>query len=76
MKHTFNYRIICFSVDEGKYFEVRRVYYEDEKPIAFGECEVSLYGDSISELKRFHKQIGQAFLKPVLDADKFTRLHD
>lgn len=65
-KRIFNYRLLYFGDDECDYFEVRRVYYEDEKPIGHGSSEVSLYGESVKEVKRLVKQIAEAFKKPVL----------
>ena len=67
---------MCFYNDESTYLEVRRVYYEDERPIGYGSAEVSLYGESIKEIKTMSKQIAEAFKKPVLyGGDKFPEIY-
>lgn len=47
---SWNYRVVEFDdIDEGKYLEIREVYYHDDGSL-MGHCEATVGGSSIEEL--------------------------
>lgn len=62
---SWNYRVLAFSFPE-LYFEVRTVYYDNGKPVSFGDPGHPINGSSIKSAKLTSRYMMKAFEKPVL----------
>lgn len=47
---SWNYRVVEFDdIDEGKYYEIKEVYYNDDGSL-MGYCDATVGGGSLAEL--------------------------
>lgn len=68
----WNYRVIKHHSDQGKYYEIHAVYYDDQGiPVACTAESASAYGETVDELSRAMIHMQSALTQPVLDAKLF-----
>jgi hypothetical protein len=71
----WNYRLLAFLDKDGTIFEVRPVYYTDNKPTSFGDPGYPIGGTSVKNTRIIAKAMMKALEKPVLwgELDKFPK---
>lgn len=82
MKITWNYRILAHEEKTGVYFQVHTVFYENGRPVSYGESGSKIGSDTIEGLKKQSQLINESVLmigskqpknKILYAGDKFTQ---
>ena len=71
---TFNYKIIVDKYKGEEFFQIHRVYYdEDDIPVSYSEESVPLFSDeSIKDLAKMMRMMSRAMKEPALwGGDRF-----
>jgi len=69
---SWNYRVMEFDdIDEGKYFEIKEVYYNRDGSL-MGYCDATVSGGSLSELIDVLNMMKTDAHKSVLKPSDFT----
>ena len=70
---SWNYRVVEFDdIDEGKYYEIREVYYEDNGEL-MGHCEATVGGSSIEEIIRVLDAMKSDAHKSIIRQSEFFK---
>jgi hypothetical protein len=65
--NTWNHRVVKFKNDEGDWYAICEVYYEDGKVYAHTSEGVGVSGESIEELRETLRRMLDCLDKEVLD---------
>ncbi len=72
---TWNHRVVRRVYDlpgsVTTHYEIREVYYDDDKPNACTEDPVGVCGESVNEIRETLERMAHALDKPVLEYDDF-----
>lgn len=66
----FEYRVIEFDDEEGPFFEVMEVEYEDGRPVRFNATSFGSQ-EGVEGLRQLLARVGEALDKPVLKEAEF-----
>ena len=73
----WNHRVMAHTTEEGIWFEIHEVYYEDEIPQSYTNHPVSASGDTITGMKFDLKNMLGCLDKPILwHGKRFPKEYD
>ena len=70
---SWNHRVVKHKSEDGVFYSIHEVYYEDDVPVAFTERPVPAMGESHEDLMKDMINQMSALTKPVLDAKMFDK---
>jgi len=73
---SWNFRVLAHKAEEGIYYQIHEVYYENDKPQLYTEYAVSVGGEDKKELEWVLDKMKESLDKPILKAYDFPNEYE